>query len=293
MGGISVRNLKMFGKLCGQDALKNVIVVTTRWDDTQEKDKEAMVRRENELMTTKGKFFEPFITAGGRFLRHDNTMGSARRIMEKVLDNDPITLQIQAEMDKGMKLEETAAGSELAAEMNRLIAKHTGEMEHLRKEMADAIAEKDEELRKELEAERTKLKKEMEKWETEKKRLAGDLDSVRQAAEVAKKETETKMGQQREEFLRKVREAEEKALKEQKQLKDAMDRMEKEKQDASKKLKVLEDAKNNMDQNNRAMLAQVQAQIDQAKRDKEATDRKHQQMLKSMRARASRFFYAP
>jgi len=91
----------MFRKLCGEDALKNVVVVTTRWEDIQEKDREAMGRRENELVNTKGNFFEPFIAAGGRFLRHDNTFESACRIMEKVLDSDPI------------KLEDTAAGSKL------------------------------------------------------------------------------------------------------------------------------------------------------------------------------------
>jgi chromosome segregation ATPase len=289
MGGISNRNLKMFRKLCGEDALKNVIVVTTRWDDVPPKDREAMAKREEELMKTKGKFFEPLITAGGQFLRHDNTIGSARRVMEKLLDKDPIALQIQVEMKNGKKVEETAAGAELTAEMNKLIEKHTTEMNDLRKEMTDAIAEKDEQLRKELETERARLKGEMEKWESEKKRLAGDLDSVKQAADVAKKDAERKMGEQREEFNRKVRESEAKAEKERKELKAAMDQMATEKEDANRRLKGLEDTKNTADQNNKRLQAQIQAQIDQAKREREEADRKQQQLLLSVRARVSQF----
>ncbi|KAF8153675.1 P-loop containing nucleoside triphosphate hydrolase protein [Mycena galopus ATCC 62051] len=92
MGGISVRNLRMFRKLCGDDALKNVVIVTTRWDDVPEKDRGAMEKREKELMETTGKFFEPLIAGGGRFLRHDNTTESARRITETFLEKDPIAL---------------------------------------------------------------------------------------------------------------------------------------------------------------------------------------------------------
>ncbi|KAF8153679.1 P-loop containing nucleoside triphosphate hydrolase protein, partial [Mycena galopus ATCC 62051] len=135
MGGVTDRNLRMFRKLCGDDALKNVAIVTTRWDDVQEKDRGAIERREGELMKTPGRFFEPLIAAGGRFLRHDNTVGSARRIMETFLAKDPIALQIQLEMRDGKTLEETAAGSELAAEMKKLMDKHSSEMKDLKAEM--------------------------------------------------------------------------------------------------------------------------------------------------------------
>jgi hypothetical protein len=205
MGGTSNRNLKMFQKLCGEKALKNVTVVTTRWDDVQEKDREATERREEELMKTKGLFFEPIIAAGGRFLRHDNTIESARRIIDQLVDNEPMALQIQIEMRDGKKVEETAAGIELRAEMNRLIERHTNEMKDLIEEMEEAIAEKDEELRKELEAEQARMRKDMEKWEAEKKQLEGDLDSVIQAAVVAQEEAERQTGRQRDEYLRKVR----------------------------------------------------------------------------------------
>ena len=283
MGGISNRNLKMFKKLCGEDALKNAIVVTTRWDDIPEKDREAMGKREDELMKTQGKFFEPLIAAGSQYLRHDNTYGSARRIMNQLVDNDPIALQIQVEMREGKKVEETAAGTELTAEMNKLVENHENEKKDMRKEIEKAIAEKNEESRKVLEAERTRKRKDMEKWETEKKRLAGDLDSVKQAAKVAQKEAERQRNLQCEEFLRKVREAEEKAERERKELKEAMDRISREKDDTNRRLMSLENTKNTVERNNRDLQARFQAQMDQTRRERETADRKFQQLYRSMR----------
>ncbi|KIK03897.1 hypothetical protein K443DRAFT_94209, partial [Laccaria amethystina LaAM-08-1] len=183
-GGVSRRNLVMFRKLCG--ALENVFVVTTGWDHWEE-DRETMEKRENELMRTPGKFFQPVIAAGGQFLRHDNTKGSARRIVERLLKNHPIPLQIQIEMRDGKTLEETAAGSELAAELKKVVDELRKEVKDLKEEMAVAIAEKDEAL-KELEAERSKIKAEMENISNEQATANKKLQDLERAQVVSREE---------------------------------------------------------------------------------------------------------
>jgi hypothetical protein len=278
MGGVSVRNLKMFRKLCGDDALKNVVVVTTRWDDVQEKDREAMGKREKELMQTPGKFFEPLISAGGRFLRHDNTIGSARRITETFLTNDPTPLQIQLEMHGGKTLEETAAGSELAAEMKKLMDKHSSEMKNLKEEMAEAIAAKDEALKKELEAEVIKMQEQMTKWEEQKKALADGLAAAREDAEKRQQMADRKLHEQAAEFERRVKESEGRAKEDQKKLKAVLAA-------AGQKLKDLENAKTAAAQCSR----QNQLLVEQARKEKEATERKHRDLLRSMRAQVGVF----
>ena len=105
MGGISLRNLRTFRKLCGEDTLENVVVVTTQWNRVPEKDRERMEKREAELMKAPDKFFEPLIAAGGQFRRYDNTEGSARSVVETLLN--------QIEMRNRKALEETTTGSEL------------------------------------------------------------------------------------------------------------------------------------------------------------------------------------
>ena len=288
MGGVSLRNLRMFRKLCGDEALKNVVVVTSRWDDLQEKDRDAMGKREKELMETPGKFFEPLIAAGGRFLRHDNTARSARRIMEAFLKNEPLPLQIQVEMRNGKTLEETAAGSELAAEMEKLMDKHSSEMKNLKEEMAEAIEAKDVAL-KELEAERTKMQQEMKKWEEQKKALADGLTAAREEAKKRQEEADRKMREQSAEFDRRVKETEERAKEERKKLKADMDKMSSERAAADKKLEVLENAQKTAASRSQSEQARIQSLVDEARKEKEATDRKHRDLLRSMRAQVSVF----
>ncbi|KAF8212916.1 P-loop containing nucleoside triphosphate hydrolase protein, partial [Mycena galopus ATCC 62051] len=191
IGGVGVRNLRMFRKLCGDEAMKNVVVVTTRWDDVQT-DRGAMEAREKELMDTPGKFFQPLIALGARYLRHDNTDASARRIMKALLENQPIPLKVQAEMREGKTLEETAAGAALGAEMKALIDKHSAEMKELKEEMVKAIAAKDEASKKELEAERLQLQANMTKVQDQAKALADGLAAAKADAAKQQKQADLK-----------------------------------------------------------------------------------------------------
>ena len=286
MGGVSVRNLRVFRKLCGDDALKNVVIVTNRWDDVQEKDRGAMGEREKELMETPGKFFEPLIAAGGRFLRHDNTAGSARRIMEAFLKNHPIPLQIQLEMRDGKTLEETAAGSELGAEMKKLQDKHSNEMKNWKEQMAEATAAEDEAMKNELEAKRTEMQKEMTKWRRQKRALADGLAAAREDAKRRKEEVDRKLLEQGAEFDRRVKEAEERAKQEGRKLKAEMDKMSSERAAADKKLEALEKAAARSSQEQQS---RIQSLVDEARKEKEAADWRHTDLLRSMRGQVSVF----
>jgi len=170
MSGISVRNLRMFKSLCGSESLKNVIIVTTRWDLIDEAEGG---RREEELMSDPD-FFQPLIDAGARTLRHDNTLRSAQSIMAHLLDNNPIALQIQVEISEGKRLEDTAAGSEIRA----LKAKHLAEVRNLRAEL--------EKMKARLEGERVA-----------REHMAAMEEKRRIAEELRRKESEAKAEQER------------------------------------------------------------------------------------------------
>jgi len=101
------------------------------------------------------------------------------------------------------KFEETAAGSELAAEIKEPMDKHGSEVENLKQKLEDAIAAKDKAL-KELEAERIKMQIEMKKWEEQKKALVDGLAGARADAENSKQEADRKLFEQSAEFARKV-----------------------------------------------------------------------------------------
>ena len=110
MGGTHMKNFRMFRNLCGEDALKNVVIVTNMWGGVEP---EVGKAREAEL-TREDTFFKPALEKGARMIRHDNTLSSAEVIIRLVFDNRPLPLQIQRELVNERKdVIETSAGQEL------------------------------------------------------------------------------------------------------------------------------------------------------------------------------------
>jgi len=123
MGGLSQRNFKMFKEMCGIEAAKNVVIVTSMWDEVRADLGEA---REKEL---KSLFFKPILDQGAQLLRNDNTQ------------------QIQQEIvDEHKHLDQTGAGAELLKELNKQQELYRKEIKALKEEMNDIIREKTDEI---------------------------------------------------------------------------------------------------------------------------------------------------
>jgi DNA repair exonuclease SbcCD ATPase subunit len=169
--------------------------------------------------------------------------------------------------------------AELAAEMKKLMEKHSNDMENLKEEMAKAISAKEEALQKELEAERTKMQKQMIKLEEQKKALADGLTAAREGAD-------RKLHEQAADFDRRIKETEESAQEEQKKLIAELDKMLSEKAAADTKLK---DSEKMARAQTRQKLQHIRSLLDAAQKEKEAAYRKHLDLLRSVRAQVSVF----
>jgi len=171
MGGISTRNFNMFRKLCGDNSLQNVVVVTNMWGEVDPQignDREAELMRED-------IFFKPVLEGGAKMARHQNTAPSAEDIVRLILGNQPLPLRIQEELvDEHMDISETEAGEELNREINAQIRKHQEEMRLLKEEMEQAIKVMDEQTRRELEIETKKMQREIERFQNDARRLESD-----------------------------------------------------------------------------------------------------------------------
>lgn len=119
----------MFRKLCGKDGLKNVILVTTMWEDEQT---ETGAKREQELVETNG-FWGALVEEGAQVNRHDNTRRSAMVLLKSIAKKDKVIISIQKEMVSEHKnLNETEAGMGLNSDI--LMAE-----ERVKKEMLEAL----------------------------------------------------------------------------------------------------------------------------------------------------------
>lgn len=169
MGGISTRNLRMFRELCGDSSLKNVVVVTNMWELL---DHHVGEEREAEL-ATRDSFFRPVLQRGAQLARHHNTKDSGFDILRRIINNTPMSLRIQRELiDEKIDITKTAAGAELNRALLQQIMKHRAEIKQIQYEMREAIKQKDEETRRDLEQETTRLQTEMQKMHDDSKKLA-------------------------------------------------------------------------------------------------------------------------
>lgn len=156
MGGTSLKNLRMFRKLCGEATLRNVVLITTMWGLV---DPDVGTKREQELKSDE-LFFKPLLEKGAQMARHDNTLDTAQKILRQVILNNPKPIRIQVEIvDEEKDLPETDAGADLHEEYEEMKTRHEEEMEELREEMAKAQEARDKELQEELEKEREELAK--------------------------------------------------------------------------------------------------------------------------------------
>ena len=189
-GGITGRNFNLFRKLCGESTLKNVVLVTNMWGVDPQDISEA---REEELSSN---FFKPALERGAQMARHYNTPQSAHDIIRRIMGNRPVVLQIQRELvDEGKDIIGTAAGESINAELKELIRRQQAELEGVRDEMMQALKKKDEERRRELDEERSKLQELMDKVTKDSESMAANYAAEKERMEAMMAEMEQKREQ--------------------------------------------------------------------------------------------------
>ena len=183
MGGVARKNFRLFRKVCGDDALKNVAIVTNMWGDVTE---EIGSSREKELSES-DLFFKPALEKGAKMMRHDNTSESAKRIIETFVGSTPEVLSIQREVVEEKKtIAQTAAGQDLEAELEKQLVKHKQEIETIRKEMASLLEEKDQSHQTEIQELTEALddvKGRLAKYEQEQQTLHEEREADRKTAD--------------------------------------------------------------------------------------------------------------
>ncbi|EGO54747.1 hypothetical protein NEUTE1DRAFT_124927 [Neurospora tetrasperma FGSC 2508] len=140
MVGSAKKNLIIFKKLCGQDALKNVTLATTMWEAVPQSDGE---RREHELLETQD-FWGYMRSNGAKVERHYNNRESALQILSKFFTEEQVVTAMQEELVNGKKkLSDTEAGMELNSEYRKLEEKLNRQLQDRMDELEEAQKKKD------------------------------------------------------------------------------------------------------------------------------------------------------
>jgi len=125
MAGTPLKNLKMFEKLCGNEALSRVALITTMWDEVV---KSVAEERERELVR---EYWGPMLSSGSHTARFHGSSESVYKIIypflfrhDGALDTmHRATLLLQNEIvEQSRVLPETQAGRQLYTELETQVA---------------------------------------------------------------------------------------------------------------------------------------------------------------------------
>lgn len=117
MSGTSLKNLDMFQKLCGDEGLQNVIVVTTMWGEVTEA---TGSQREKELIS---EYWQDMIECGSQMRRFHDRHASAWEIIKSLKEvRQPLQIQVEI-VDKGLNLPLTSAGKTVFTWLDDFIKK--------------------------------------------------------------------------------------------------------------------------------------------------------------------------
>ncbi|KAI4852928.1 hypothetical protein E4T44_01167 [Aureobasidium sp. EXF-8845] len=126
--GTSLRTFNIFQRLCGDNALKNIVLATSLWDwiFMEEECNVNFVEQEQELISN---LWSRMITGGSRVRRYWCDRNTAEQILREVVQHTPVALGIQHELvDEHKRLVDTVAGSYVHEGLKQL---HQGYQEEL------------------------------------------------------------------------------------------------------------------------------------------------------------------
>ena len=155
MAGTPLKNLRVFQKLCGKKAMSRVVLVTTMWDEIEER------IGEERLGDLKRSYWKPMIRKGSKTYEYKNDRASAKKLLETIVQDktqrESVALQKEI-ADFKMELRQTGAGQELCSSLEQLAERRLEVLQKIRAEREAATNEEtSRDLRKEYEELRTQL----------------------------------------------------------------------------------------------------------------------------------------
>lgn len=183
LAGSALKNLRIFKCLCGENAFKHVMLVTSMWDTVKtRKDEVLAVERETQLVNDDG-FWKDMHQRGSLVARWAGSADAAEKMIEDILAtrnrHGSATLQIQKELvDDEKDLDQTTAGRELYKEFEELQMKFEERLNDVLEQTKEAILKKDSEWREELQEEKLKLEEQMRKAEQSQRALQVTLRNL-------------------------------------------------------------------------------------------------------------------
>lgn len=163
--GSSVKTLEIFKKICGNLALKNVILVSTRWSEV---DETVGAQREQQL---RDDFWAYMLGHGASMARFTGPRESAMVIASQLIGKRDIVLDLQRELvEEKKQLKETVAGSYVQDDLSEMKQQFQKELQDLEK-LRQTLQENDRTLRRKVQQDWAREQKRLQTVDEDEKRL--------------------------------------------------------------------------------------------------------------------------
>ncbi|KPM39242.1 hypothetical protein AK830_g7311 [Neonectria ditissima] len=169
--GSAVKTFEIFKRICGQTALSNVLLTTTRWNEI---DEQTGASRERQL---RSDFWAYMVGRGSNMSRFHGDHTSAVALISQLIAKEPIVLRIQHQMiNEGKKLHETDAGSYVDETLGEVRNQYLQELQSL-EELRSELQEKDRSMRRQLHRDLERGRERLRVTEEQKVSLRTDVAS--------------------------------------------------------------------------------------------------------------------
>lgn len=149
------RSFGWLKRICGDQTLRNVALVTNMWGNV---DPEVGAARERQLAA---EFVKPALDNGAQLIAHHNTTESAYHVIRAILKNRRTALQVQQELiDEKREFDRTTVGEEIGREVEESTRRLERQVGDLQNALA-TVRGREKEKRSQLEAEIAELRKEI------------------------------------------------------------------------------------------------------------------------------------
>jgi hypothetical protein len=174
VAGSSLKSLRIFEKLCGEQNYCYVTLVTTMWNLlSSSNDFNLGVSREQDLKA-KEEFFGQMIAGGAKLARDKGDTQSARAIIDRISQQrKPIVTALQRELaHEGRTIGDTTVGSFLSAGLEQARKRYDLEMLELESALQEAQKEHDEDLISTIAEQRREYEKRVRRMTNDEKTLS-------------------------------------------------------------------------------------------------------------------------
>ncbi|KAI5459403.1 P-loop containing nucleoside triphosphate hydrolase protein [Mariannaea sp. PMI_226] len=117
MTGSSLKYLRMLESLVGEEALENLILVTTMWNQVRDENLGRALRHEQDLLD---HYWGPMEEKGSYVAQFDGTPDSAYALVFQLAGKESVVLDVQREIvDQDRTVLDTSAGANLVEQLER------------------------------------------------------------------------------------------------------------------------------------------------------------------------------